>query len=128
MDWDVWMPAGDFGAALQARKTELIPYIKEISSLKRMVDWRKFTKTLMDSLNLESNVPSARSRREDIRWGIKHCILIPLERFGVVSISYGKEDSFGIRPIKGFHITPMGKVFLEDLARIGGEKGQSHFY
>lgn len=119
LDWDNWMPEGDFGKTLQDKALEAMPYLKEISSIRHRVDFKEFTKTLIENLNLKWNAPSQGGARGNMEWGIKCCILEPLSWLDMIEFCYTKEDEFGIKDIKGFYIKPMGKIFLDELVRMG---------
>ncbi|MFH1504019.1 MAG: hypothetical protein ABIH08_01300 [Candidatus Omnitrophota bacterium] len=119
MDWNNWMPEGDFGQMIQDKILELIPYIKEISGIERGIDFKKFTKKLITNLNLKWNAQSQDWACSGMEWGIKHCILVPFAWFDIINIQYKEKDKLGIKEIKGFYVKPMGKLFLEDLVRMG---------
>lgn len=116
MDWDIWMPEGDFGNTLQEKRLDLSKYIKDISKVEHMINFKKFAKTLIEGLNLKWIAPSQNSSYDFMEWGIKRCILLPLEWFDIITLCYSEEDQYGIRKTKGFYIKPTGKIFLEDLA------------
>jgi hypothetical protein len=55
----------------------------------------------------------------NLDWGIKCCILEPFSWLDIIELCYTKEDELGIKDIKSFYIKPMGKIFLEELVRMG---------
>lgn len=119
MDWDTWMPEGDFGGRLQEKHMGILPYIKQVCGIRHMINFKKFSNTLIDDLSLEWNAQSQSSARDGMRWGIERCILLPLSWFEVIEFCYNKPDKWDISSIRGFHICPMGDIFLKELVNMG---------
>jgi len=119
LDWDSWMPEGDFGKTIQEKNIEVAPYIKEMSSIKHKVNFKKFTKTLIEDLNLKWNAPSQSLAHDLMEWGIERCILEPLSWFDIIRFCHKSEGKYDIRKVKDFYMQPMGRVFLEELVKMG---------
>jgi len=119
LDWDSWMPEGDFGKTIQEKNLEVVPYIKEMSSIRHKVNFKKFTKTLIEDLDLKWNASSQSLARDLMEWGIERCILEPLSWFDIIRFCHKDKGKFTIRKVKDFYIQPMGKIFLEELVRMG---------
>lgn len=115
VNWDIWMSEGDFGKMLQGKTFKLIPYIKKISNVDKMIKFKDFTKELISDLDLKWKAPSQTHVNMLMEWGIERCILTPFAWFSLIDIIHEKEDEFGIRKIKGFYIRPTAKPFFEDL-------------
>jgi len=119
LDWDNWMPEGDFGKTIQEKNLEAVSYLKEISNIKHEVNFKKFTKSYIENLNLKWNAPSQSLNRDLMEWGIERCILEPLSWFGIIRFCHKGKGKFAIRKVKDFYIQPMGKIFLEELVKMG---------
>ena len=117
MNWESWVPEGDFGKMFQEKNLETIFYLKEIASIRHKINFKKFTKTLKENLNLKWNAPSQTLARDLMEWGIERCILEPLSWFDIIRFSNKIEGKYSIRKVKDFYIQSMGKIFLEELVK-----------
>jgi len=118
LDWDSWMPEGDFGKTIQEKNIEVVPYIKEMSSIRHKVNFKKFTKDLIENLNLKWNAPSQSLARDLMEWGIERCILEPLSWFDIIRFCHENEGKYNIRKVKDFYVQSTGQIFLDELVKM----------
>ena len=119
IDWNNWFPYGDFGRLLQTKTLEIIPYLKEWKETGHMVNFKTAADNLIAGLDLRWVAPSQIDAKEHMNWGIAQCLLQPLIYLNIISIPYEKEGKHGFKDIKGFYIQPLGKIFLDELIKIG---------
>ena len=119
LDWDNWMPEGNFGKTIQEKNLKSISYIKGIANIRHKVNFNKFTKTLIENLNLKWNAPSQSLAPDLMEWGIERCILLPLSWFDIIKFAHEEKGKYSIRKIKDFYIQSMGRIFLEELVKMG---------
>ncbi|MBU3911661.1 MAG: hypothetical protein KKD90_03650 [Candidatus Omnitrophica bacterium] len=126
LDWDNWTPEGDFGETIQQKNLEAVPYIKEVSNIRHKVNFKKFTKSYIENLSLKWNAPSQSLNRDLMEWGIERCLLQPLSWFDIIRFAHKIEGKYNIRKVKDFYVQPMGKIFLEELVKMGEKIKTKH--
>jgi hypothetical protein len=117
MDWENWMPQGDFGKLMQEKKLLLADHLQSWLDKRGRVDFKKSSRKLREVLNLRWEAPSQDYAPKLINWGIERCLLIPLLYFDIIELVC-KKGKYNIEETVGFYIKPVGRIFLEEIIRV----------